>query len=144
MGGQRGGPGRLVNPKTGGLVVTAGPWEWASWRMVVCRPFCFGVPVRVPASGWPVAFVYRGTGWGVLVVGGCVALGQPVAVWLLRCVVVAVWTSALAASLASLDVGVRVGVLFMWGLLGVVGWLLLCTGQFVLAAGAWLVVRCSC
>ena len=96
----------------------------------VWRPLCFGLSVRAPASGRLVAFVYRGTGRVVLAVGGCGALGQPAAVWVLPCVVVAVWAGALGALVAWLDVGVPVGVLLVLPLLRVVGWTLFCAGLF--------------
>ena len=52
------------------LVVAARSWAWVPWGMVVSWLYCFGFPLRVPASGQPVAFGYRGTGQGVLTVGG--------------------------------------------------------------------------
>ena len=135
---------------SGRPVVAAGSWAWVPWGMVVWRPLCFGFPVCVPASGHPMAFGYRGTGQGVLSPGGrwqwwrgaCV-VGRGSPVWVASCVVAAVWVGALGAWVGWLDVGVRVAVLLVWAVLGVLGWPLLCEGQFVLAGEAWLVAWCS-
>ena len=71
------------------------------------------------------------------------ALGEPAVVWVLLALAAVVWDGALGTWAVWVDVGVRVGVLFMWALLGVVGWPLLCAGRFVAAGGAWSVAWCS-